>query len=100
MIFLGIYGAVNILALIITFVLAVDYDRDGEIFLIYPQLWKSLDRYEINLAGKVSAMTLISLVFAPAILVWLTLVGVAVGVCVLSALTFNLFCKIFRKRSK
>lgn len=101
MIFLCIYAIFNVLAFLFTFVFAVERDNEaGEIFLIYPQMWEKLDDYEVNLAGKVSACTLISLAFAPAIIAWYALDGVAVGACILAALAFNLFCKIFKKRSK
>lgn len=101
MTFLIIYAVLNALALVFIFLFATEWDNTaGEIFLIYPQMWEVLDDYEVNLAGKVSACTVISLVFAPAIILWYSLVGVAVGACILAALIFHLFCKIFKKRNR
>jgi hypothetical protein len=99
MTFLYIYGAVNMLALVGgLMVLYVNYYDFDDVFYIYPELWTALDEHEINLAGKVSLSTLISLVFAPAIIAYFAILGISIGIVFLGSWGFKLFCKIFKKK--
>lgn len=99
--FLTIYLVVNVVAFFVIMLTAYEYyNREGEVYLFYPQLFEVLDDYGVNLAGKISAATILSIAFAPAITLWYLLIGIAIGGTILFALLFELFCKIFAKRRK
>lgn len=104
MTFIVIYSIVNVIAFVILAIVAFEYDNAaGEVYLFYPQLFEVLDDYEVNLAGKISAATIMSIVFAPAITLWylfIMLTGIVMGGTILCAFLFDLFCKIFKKRKR
>ena len=101
MTFLVIGAVVNVLAFLIIAVVAYEYDNAaGEVYLFYPELFEVLDEYGVNLAGKISAATIMSIAFAPAITLWYLLLGVTIGGAIACAFLFDLFCKIFEKRKR
>ena len=60
-------------------------------FLLYPLLWGSLECSVLNDAGKVTLCALITLLFAPSIIIWHLSVALIYGL-------YKLFIFLFRKR--
>ena len=69
-----------------------------EIILLYPAIVKLLDAKEINNAGKITMCTLISIIFAPFLLLYFTVVFTVTIIIFLSFCFMDLFELLFKKR--
>lgn len=69
-----------------------------EIILLYPAIVKLLDAKGINIAGKITMCTLISIIFAPFLLLYFTVVFTVTIILFLSFCFMDLFDLLFKKR--